>query len=70
MTVKNNVDRVLLHSAKAGEVWRNTTPALRARFLEAIADEVEWLGMTLISTAMDETHLAEARLLGEGMRTY
>lgn len=69
MTIDKTVDTVLQHSAKAGDIWRNTAPVLRARLLEAIAEEMELLGTSLISTAMAETHLAEARLLGERMRT-
>jgi NADP-dependent aldehyde dehydrogenase len=69
MTTTDKVDAILRHSAKAGAIWRSTEPLARARLLEAIAEEMEALGMLLIHTAMEETHLAEARLLGERMRT-
>ena len=46
-----------------------SAPALRARFLRTIADGIENLGNTLIECAARETALAEARLVGERVRT-
>lgn len=45
------------------------TPARRAEFLNAIADEIEALGDPLLETAARETHLPLARLAGERGRT-
>ncbi|MFY8035770.1 MAG: aldehyde dehydrogenase (NADP(+)) [Cyclobacteriaceae bacterium] len=41
----------------------------KAAFFRAIADEIEALGAELVSTAMRETHLPEARIIGERGRT-
>lgn len=41
----------------------------RARFIRAIADEIELLGTILIERACAETGLAEGRILGERTRT-
>ena len=49
--------------------FARSAPALRARFLRAIAQGIEGLGSTLIACAMRETQLAEARLVGERSRT-
>jgi 2,5-dioxopentanoate dehydrogenase len=49
--------------------YSRSTPALRARFLRAIADGIEGLGGALIACAARETALPEARLLGERART-
>lgn len=49
--------------------FRNTTQAARAKFLNAIADEIEALGDELISTYCAESGLPEGRALGERGRT-
>ena len=49
--------------------YSRSAPALRARFLRAIAQGIEGLGSTLIDCAARETALAEARLVGERGRT-
>ncbi len=54
---------------QAADLWRDTLPAQRADFLEVIAAEIEALGKDLIAVTMAETHLPEARLLGERIRT-
>ncbi|MGK6351993.1 aldehyde dehydrogenase (NADP(+)) [Parapedobacter sp. DT-150] len=41
----------------------------RAAFMHQVADEIEALGPELIATALSETNLPEARLLGEKART-
>lgn len=58
-------------SAAAGAfpIYRATTPEERARFLEAIADEIEAIGDELIETAHTESGLPVARLQGERGRT-
>lgn len=53
----------------AFQVFRNTSLKQRAAFMRAIAAELEQCGDALIHTAMEETHLPEARLRGERART-
>lgn len=49
--------------------YRQTTPAQRATFLDAIATEIENLGSQLVDTAMNETALPKQRIEGERGRT-
>ncbi|MBW6390190.1 aldehyde dehydrogenase (NADP(+)) [Billgrantia antri] len=49
--------------------YRRLTPAERATFLEAAADNIDALGDTLTARAMAETGLPKARLEGERGRT-
>src|SRR5579859_5248403 len=56
-------------AAAAFDTYRETDPEIRARFLEAIADNIEALGDTLIQRAMAESGLPRARLEGERGRT-
>ena len=53
----------------AFEEFAKITASNRALFLDAIADEIEALGDTLLQTAHEETHLPLARLTGERGRT-
>ena len=54
---------------KAFETFRSSTGEERSRFLQAIADEIESLGDTLITTYMEESGLPEGRAKGERGRT-
>lgn len=65
----SSVDTALRQSREAFLSYRNRTGAQKAKFLEAIAVEIENLGDPLIRTAMTETNLPEARLVGERGRT-
>jgi len=56
-------------AAEAFDAFRETTPDQRARFLEAIADRIEALGDALVTRAMQESGLPQARLAGERGRT-
>ncbi len=49
--------------------YKNINGKKKAEFLRAIADEMEALGGELVSTAMRETNLPEARIIGERGRT-
>ncbi len=49
--------------------YRETSLAVRARFLETIADEIEALGDELVERAMAESGLPRARIQGERGRT-
>ena len=53
----------------AFEIYRQTSFAERAEFLEAISDEIMQLGDALIERAHLETGLPEARITGERGRT-
>jgi alpha-ketoglutaric semialdehyde dehydrogenase len=54
---------------RAFPAYRALPRESRARFLEAIAEQIEVLGDTLIERAMEESGLPQARLLGERGRT-
>jgi 2,5-dioxopentanoate dehydrogenase len=56
-------------AAEAFDTFRETDPEDRARFLEAIADNIEALGDELVTRAMQESGLPQARLTGERGRT-
>lgn len=49
--------------------FKNFSGKKRAAFLRSIADEIESLGDELVKTAMSETALPEARIIGERGRT-
>lgn len=49
--------------------YKNCSGKRKAEFLRAIADEIEALGGELVSTAIRETNLPEARIIGERGRT-
>ncbi len=54
---------------KAFHDYRKLSLKHRAAFMKAIAVEIDALGTSLIETAMKETNLPEARLMGERART-
>ncbi|MDZ4714657.1 MAG: aldehyde dehydrogenase (NADP(+)) [Cytophagales bacterium] len=64
-----DIDAILEKAMTAFRVFRNRSGKERADFLDAIAQEIELLGPELITTAMEETNLPEARLIGERGRT-
>ena len=63
------IDTIVSQSAEAFQHYRSVKGADKAKFLEMIATEIEALGQPLISQAMSETNLPEARLAGERART-
>lgn len=63
------VDRAMRDAQLAFLSFKNTPGKKRAELLRAIADEIEALGDTLVQTAMRETNLPEARIIGERGRT-
>jgi alpha-ketoglutaric semialdehyde dehydrogenase len=63
------VDRALAAAALAFPDYRRRPRETIARFLEAIASELEALGPALLERAQTETALPEARLTGERGRT-
>lgn len=56
-------------AAEAFSTYRNTTPAERAAFLRAIADEMDADKEQIVATAVEESALAEQRITGEHART-
>ena len=63
------VDSAVQEAHMAFLSYKNFSGKKRAEFLRAIADEIEALGDELIKTAMSETALPEARIIGERGRT-
>ena len=63
------VDRALRGAEIVAAAYASTSPAARARFLRAIADEIEALGPDLTDRAHQETALPAARLESERGRT-
>jgi len=63
------IDQVMGRAQEAFLQYRRVSGTLKSAFLEAIASEIEGLGPALISKAMEETNLPEARLIGERGRT-
>jgi 2,5-dioxopentanoate dehydrogenase len=65
----NQVDQALKEAHIAFLSYKNFDGKKKASFLRAIADEIEALGSELVSAAMQETNLPEARIIGERGRT-
>ncbi len=65
----NDVNAALQEAQIAFLSYKNFPGKKKAEFLRAIADEIEALGQELVSTAMRETNLAEARIINERGRT-
>jgi NADP-dependent aldehyde dehydrogenase len=63
------VDRAARLAQRDSDAVGRTSHADRARFLDAIAEEIHELGDTLIDRARSETGLPEGRLVGERGRT-
>lgn len=64
-----NIDEVMQQAANAFNQYKKTSPTVRAKFLEAIADEIEQQREVLVPIAHEETNLPLARLNGELTRT-
>jgi alpha-ketoglutaric semialdehyde dehydrogenase len=64
-----DVNNALNKADEAFKVFKKSTAADRALFLENIADEMEALGEILVKRASLETGLPEARIIGERGRT-
>lgn len=62
-------DKAMQMATEAFEIFKKTTGAQRASFLNAIADEIMNLGDILISRAVEESGLPEGRIIGERGRT-
>lgn len=68
-TTLQEINAAVLRSQEAFMSYKNSDRNTKAKFLRAIADEIESLGTELITTAMRETNLPEARIVGERGRT-
>jgi NADP-dependent aldehyde dehydrogenase len=65
----NDLDRACALASAAFDAYRETSPELRAKFLEAIAQRILDIGDPLIERAGLESGLPRARLEGERGRT-
>lgn len=63
------VNAVMVDAGRAFHAYRKISLKQRAAFMRCIATEIEHCGDALIKIAMQETHLAEARLKSERTRT-
>lgn len=63
------VNQALKEAHVAFLSYKNFPGKKKAEFLRAIADEIEALGAELVTTAMRETNLPEARIINERGRT-
>jgi len=63
------IDEALKNAQAAFLTYKHTSGKQKANLLRTIATEIENLGSELITMAMEESHLPEARLLGERGRT-
>lgn len=66
---EQEIDEVVQQAAKAFEAYRKKSPEQIARFLDAIAEEIEALGEELIERCHLESALPYGRLRGERGRT-
>ncbi len=64
-----DINQAMQLAAAAFASFRQSSPEERAVFLETIGQQIEALGDALIETAMAESNLPQARLLGERGRT-
>jgi NADP-dependent aldehyde dehydrogenase len=65
----DEVEAAVQAAEAAYPAYRSTSPAQRAAFLDAIANELDALGDDFIQHVMRETALPEARIRGERSRT-
>ena len=63
------LNAVMVNARQAFVQYRNVSGKSRAAFIETIISEIENIGAALISQAMEETNLPEARIAGERART-
>src|SRR5437016_8927172 len=68
-TMPGEIDRAMEIAGTAAQAYAKFSLRQRAGFMKAIARNLEAAGDELISTAMEETHLAAARLQSEKNRT-
>ncbi|HCS43126.1 MAG TPA: aldehyde dehydrogenase (NADP(+)), partial [Pseudomonas sp.] len=66
---EHEVDRAVLAAEAAFIEYRQLSPARRAEFLDAIADEIDQLGEDFVAIVCQETALPAGRIQGERART-
>lgn len=66
---KEELDNLVEKAQEAFLIIKNLPLARRVAFMRTVADEIEALGPELITTGQAESHLSEARLIGEKGRT-
>ncbi len=68
-TTEHEINEVMEKAWAAFHVYRKMSLTQRASFMRSIGEEIAKLGDALITIAMQETNLPEARLIGERNRT-
>ncbi|MDR4954055.1 aldehyde dehydrogenase (NADP(+)) [Chryseobacterium sp. ES2] len=68
-TPTQNIDKRIQMAVEAFQFLKNTTINERAEFMNAVADQIEVLGVELLEVTHAETSLPLARLIGEKART-
>jgi len=68
-TTPEQLEQIAARAAAVAPIWADTTPLERATALVAAADALIDARSELVATAMEETGLTEARLVGELTRT-
>lgn len=68
-TSLSELDTLLAAASSASGPWGNRRPAERAQALRQVADALDAAGDELVPLAQEESHLPEARLRGELVRT-
>lgn len=63
------IENAMMQAYQAFEIYKNYSLSARKEFMDKIADELENSGDEIITTAMSETNLTEARLQNERGRT-
>lgn len=66
---QEEIHQAVLKADAAFKLYRDKSGAEKARFLEAIADEIMALGDELVERCCDESGLPEGRIIGERGRT-
>jgi NADP-dependent aldehyde dehydrogenase len=69
IATQNEIDLALDKAERAFPIYRKWSPEKRAGFLDLIAKNIIDLGDVMVKRAMQETGLAEARILSERART-
>jgi len=67
--IEKSVHKVMMEAAEAFEVYKHVSGKQKAEFLRNIGEEIINIGDELIQTVTQETHLPEARVVGERGRT-
>lgn len=69
MSSKQEIENILQKAQQAFVAIETLGISKRVAFMRAVANEIEALGPELITTAQEESHLPEGRLVGEKGRT-